>query len=215
MENYPAYDKKEFPCPNKMKRRLTISNVLIFANIVMWLAVLLLVSSCEPAVTPARQFITYKGDHYSWPKLSESLQSKKLIFEARFNESAKYDFGNTAEQSDKNKLMGFCDCNSLPHENSARFAWQWFNNQLEIYAYCYVNGERQEKYVGVVDINTYHHFELELSAGQYLFRLNDQPAITMKRGNTCGMGSYSKLWPYFGGHVAAPHDVTIDIKSIY
>ena len=68
---------------------------------------------------------------------------------------------------------------------------------------------------GVVDINTYSHFELELPADQYLFRLNDQPTVTMKRGGTCGVGSYSKLWPYFGGHVPAPHDVTIDIKSIY
>jgi hypothetical protein len=198
-----------------MERQLNISNALMSTNIVMWLAILVLASSCEPAVEPTRRFITYKGDHYSWPKLLESLQSQKLVFDARFNETAKYDFGALAVQSDKNKLMGFCDCNSLPHENSARFAWQWFNNQLEIYAYCYVKGERQEKYVGVVDINTYNHFEVEFTSDQYIFRLNAQPAVTMKRGSACSVGSYSKLWPYFGGHVAAPHDVIIDIRSIY
>jgi hypothetical protein len=142
------------------------------------------------------------------------MQSQKLVFEARFNESAIYNFNDPAIQSDKNKLMGFCDCNSLPHENSARFAWQWYNNRLEIYAYCYVNGNRQEQFIGVVQLHHYNHFELEVGK-EYIFRLNNEAPVTVRRGNTCKTGAYFKLWPYFGGHVAAPHDVTIDIKPIY
>lgn len=208
-----SLSKTEFN--KKFNAELRTNTILIITNFVVWLAAIFLLASCEPRIDPTRQFITYKGDHYSWPRLSESLQSQILKFEARFNETAKYDFGDQSLQSDKNKLMGFCDCNSAPHENSARFAWQWFNNRLEIYAYCYANGVREEKFIGVVDINSYNHYEIEFTADQYLFRLNNQPAVTMKRGSACSQGAYFKLWPYFGGHVAAPHDVIIDIKPEY
>ncbi|MBI3220041.1 MAG: hypothetical protein HYZ44_11045 [Bacteroidetes bacterium] len=188
-------------------------NHLLMAHV--FVSVFILMMGCEPEIEPIRQFITYKGDHYSWPRVSETLQSKTMAFEARFNETAKYDFKDLSIQSDKNKLMGFCDSNSLPHDNSARFAWQWFNDRLEIYAYCYANGVRLEQFVGVVELNEYNHYEIEMADGQYIFRLNNLPAVTVKRGNASGMGAYYKLWPYFGGHIAAPHDVIIDIKSIY
>lgn len=199
----------------KIKYQIILRRVLLIASIIMGLSVAAMLVSCEPAIEPHRQFFIPKGDHYSFPKLSENLQSEKLEFQARFNESAKYDFGDLSIQSDKNKLMGFCDCNSLPHDNSARFAWQWYNNRLEIYAYCYVNGARQEQFIGVVGINEYSHYEISISGNQYIFRLNDQAPVYMKRGSSCSTGFYFKLWPYFGGHVAAPHDVTIDIKTIY
>ncbi len=199
----------------QLKHQQLVRLVLLIANIIMCTLVIFLFTRCEPAVDPVREFITYKGDHYSWPKLTESMQIRKLVFEARFNETAKYDLGDPAAQSDKNKLMGFCDCNSLVHENSARFAWQWFNNRLEIYGYCYVNGDRQEKFIGVVELNSYNHYELEMADGEYVFRLNDLPTVSMKRGSSCRTGVYFKLWPYFGGHVPAPHDVIIDIKPIY
>jgi len=194
---------------------ITIRRVLLTGNRVAWMAMLLSFTSCEQTIEPTRQFITYKGDHYSWPKPSESLQSQALTFEARFNESAIYNFGDPALQSNKNKLMGFCDCNSLPHENSARFAWQWFEDRLEIFAYCYNNGVREEKYVGVVNLNVYNHFEIGITSRQYLFRLNNQPTVIMRRGTVCDQGAYFKLWPYFGGHVPAPHNVIIDIGMTY
>ena len=200
---------------DKMKRELRLGSILMMANIIFWSLATLLMFSCEPAADPTRQFITYKGDHYSWPKLTESLQNKALAFEAKFNPTAIYDFQDESIQSDKNKLMGFCDCNSTVHENSARFAWQWFNNRLEIYAYTYVNGERQEQFIGVVEINEYNHYELALEDSHYVFKLNNNEPVYMERAKVCLTGVYLKLWPYFGGHIAAPHDVVIDIKAIY
>jgi hypothetical protein len=171
--------------------------------------------TCEPEYIPVKTFVIRKGNHHSTPRVSESLQSDKLSFEARFDESAIYDLGDTAIQSNKNKLLGFSDCNSLHHQNSARFAWQWFNDKLEIYAYCYVNGDRREKFVGVVETNEYNRYEIQLKDDEYIFRLNNLEPVRIERGNVCDYGLYYKLWPYFGGSLPAPHDVEIEIKTLY
>ncbi|MGE0590248.1 MAG: hypothetical protein AB7O48_16835 [Cyclobacteriaceae bacterium] len=174
--------------------------------------VILLAQGCEPEVEPIKTFVTRKGDHYAYPRVVESLQSRTLAFDAMFNETAIYDFGDLALQSNKNKLFGFSDCNSLHHQNSARFAWQWFNERLEIYAYCYVNGERIEEFVGVVALNEFNHYQIEISEDHYTFILNNETPVYIKRGNTCERGVYYMLWPYFGGHIPAPHDVQVFIR---
>lgn len=173
----------------------------------------LFAQGCEPEEEPIRMFVTRKGEHYAHPRVVESLQSRTLAFDAMFNKTAIYDFGDPALQSNKNKLLGFSDCNSLHHENSARFAWQWFNERLEIYAYCYANGERLEKFVGVVELNEYNHYRIDIREDRYVFTLNNESQVYIKRGNTCERGIYYKLWPYFGGHVPAPHDIQIFIRG--
>lgn len=172
--------------------------------------------SCEPAPEDLliRHFIIKKGEHYSTPRLAEMLQSKRLRFKATFDESAIYDFNDAALQTNKNKLLGFSDCNSLHHENSARFAWQWLNDRLEIYAYCYVGGERVEQFVGVVNINEENEYEIELTSHGYIFYLNNEKITTIARSNSCDQGAYYMLYPYFGGSEPAPHQVRIDISMI-
>lgn len=200
----------------KKNSKTWLRNVLfIVLRDISSLSLVISFSQCEPAAEPYRQFIVHRGDHYAFPKLTETLQSRVLIFDARFNESAIYYLGEQSIQCSRNKLMGFCDCNAQVHENSARFAWFWYQDQLKIYAYCYVNGEVQEQFVGVADIGKYNRYEIELAKDQYIFRLDDNPPVYMKRGNNCTAGTYFKLWPYFGGRATAPHDITIDIKSIY
>lgn len=172
----------------------------------------LLLQGCEPEVEPVRMFVTQTGEHYAQPRVVESLQSRTLAFDAMFNETAIYNFGDPALQSNKNKLLGFSDCSSLHHENSARFAWQWFNERLEIFAYCYSNGERIEKFIGIVNLNEFNHYRIEIGEDNYSFILNNEPPVYIKRGNTCERGVYYMLWPYFGGHIPAPHDVQIFIQ---
>lgn len=168
---------------------------------------------CEPAPDDlfVRRFYIEKGEHYSTPRIIETMQTDRLIFTAQFDESAMYDLGDQSMQSNKNKLLGFADCNSLHHENSARFAWQWYKNQLEIYAYCYVNSERIEKFVGVVNINELNHYEIQVQQNQYVFRLNQSESVQIERASTCNSGVYYMLWPYFGGSMPAPKQVKIDI----
>jgi hypothetical protein len=178
------------------------------------LALLAVTSACEPAPDDlfARRFLIRSGDHYSTPRLAETLQSDRLIFHATFDQSAVYDFGDAALQTNKNKLLGFADCNSLHHENSARFAWQWFNDRLEIYAYCYVNSERVEEFAGVVNLDEKNLYEIRLTDAEYIFYINGKQTNAIGRASVCDKGIYYMLYPYFGGSLAAPHDVTITLS---
>jgi hypothetical protein len=182
------------------------------AILLMLAAASTLFTSCEEEADLSRDFVIAEGEHYASPRIVQSLQSNTLSFSAKFNETAMYHFDDAGFQDSKNKLLGFSDCNSLHHDNSARFAWQWYNDQLEIYAYCYVNGERAEKFIGVVKLHEVNHYELKVTDASYEFQLNNQEPITIKRGNVCDKGVYYLLWPYFGGSVPAPHNVHIALK---
>lgn len=173
---------------------------------------LLLLTACEQEADLFRQFVILKGEHYSTTHIVQSLQSNSLKFDAKFDTSAQYYFAEEGYQDSKNKLLGFSDCNSLHHENSARFAWQWLHDQLEIYAYCYVNSQRVEKFIGVVNINEVNHYELSIKGDNYIFQLNHNEPVSIDRGNVCNTGIYYMLWPYFGGTLPAPHNVTIQLK---
>lgn len=173
---------------------------------------LLIMSGCEPEDDLFKQFVIRQGEHYSSQHFIQSMQSSSLSFEAKFDTSAKYLFTDEGFQDSKNKLLGFSDCNSLHHENSARFGWQWFNDRLEIFAYCYVNSQRTEKYIGVVNIDEVNHYELRIVGNDYIFQLNNNSPVSIERGSVCNAGTYYILWPYFGGTLPAPHDVTIKVK---
>lgn len=175
---------------------------------------LLVFVSCEPEADLYRHFTIQKGDHFANPRVVESLQASRLVFEAKFDESSVYHFEEEGFQDSKNKLLGFSDCNSMHHENSARFAWQWYNEQLEIYAYCYVNGLRVEEFIGVVNLYETNRYEIEITSEQYVFRLNNGEPHYIQRGNVCNSGLYYMCWPYFGGTLPAPHDVRIAIKTM-
>lgn len=173
---------------------------------------MVLIAGCESEVELVTTFTIPKGEHYSVPRRVQSLQDNVLRFRARLNGSAIYDFGNSADQSAKNKLLGFSDCNSTHHENSARFAWQWFDNELQIFAYCYVNGERVEKYVATIPLNEYVDYSITLEDNAYRFQVGKTEPVEIVRGNTCDRGIHYLLWPYFGGGIPAPHDVSLELQ---
>lgn len=189
---------------------------IVFKTTMILLSCIWSLSSCEETdqMVLIRRFTVRQGEHYSTPKLAESLQSDRLIFKASFDETAQYDLGNEALQTNKNKLLGFADCNSQHHDNSARFAWQWFHNQLEIYSYCYANGERLEQYLGTVGIGEQNTFEIRLKDHTYEFYINSELRGVERRGTVDKKGVYYMLWPYFGGSVPAPHDVNVFIQIL-
>jgi hypothetical protein len=174
--------------------------------------VLAVVLACEPEADLFKTFIIQKGEHYANPRVVQTLQSSTLNFDAKFDQSAMYIFDEEGFQNSKNKLLGFSDCNSLHHENSARFAWQWYNNQPEIWAYCYVNGSRVEKFIGVAALNKVESYSLSIKGDDYVFQFADNPPVRIERGNVCARGVYYMLWPYFGGSLPAPHTVKIEVK---
>ncbi|MEO1255669.1 MAG: hypothetical protein AAFY41_12430, partial [Bacteroidota bacterium] len=78
-----------------------------------------IITGCEPAlVKPYETFVIPKGKHSNGWK-AQSLQSRTLSFSAIFDQTAIYKTATTENQHDINKLMGFSDCNSFHHENSA------------------------------------------------------------------------------------------------
>lgn len=175
---------------------------------------ILAITACEPEADLARVFKISEGEHYSTPRIVQSMHSNILTFEATFDASAMYDFEQEGFQDSKNKLLGFADCNAQHHDNSARFAWQWYNDRLEIFAYCYVNGERKEAFIGVVNIHEVNRYSISIHDGYYAFQINGLDPVLVDRGQGCGRGVYYMLWPYFGGTLPAPHDVFVKIKII-
>jgi hypothetical protein len=152
-----------------------------------------------------------KGEHSSEAPFQVRKVSA-LTFEATFNASAMYETANKENQADINKLYGVADCHTDHHSNSARFGWRWFNNQLEIHAYTYLNKVRQSKLVDIVELNKAYTYEIILTDNKYTFKLNGKTVELPRHCN--GQGEGYQLYPYFGGDETAPHDIIIAIREL-
>lgn len=157
------------------------------------------------------EYVINKNGHSSMSSI-QKVEINSLKFKARFDSSAKYITDDPVNQADINKLYGFSDCNSHHHTNSARFGWRWYNGQLEIHAYTYLNGIRNHQYITSVNVNKTYTYELKAEKEQYLFILNGT-AVALPRGCS-GPASGYKLFPYFGGNETAPDTITIVITEI-
>lgn len=179
------------------------------------LSILLMLFACEPALEdPYENFIIPEGKHDNGWKM-QSQQSKRLNFSAIFDQTAIYRTTTSENQHDINKLMGFSDCNSMHHENSARFGWRWLDGKLEIHAYAYVNGERISQYIGNVALNEPTDYQLQITDEYYVFYLQGYDPVRIARETPCTKGLYYMLFPYFGGDEVAPHDILIQILTKY
>ena len=136
----------------------------------------------------SRDFLIRQGEHYSIPRLMETTDSRSIKFKATFDESASYTLDDPSMQTNKNKLLGFSDCSSLHHENSARFGWQWFNGQLEIYAYCYVDSAWVEEFLQAIDINEENLYEITKTDEEYIFYINGDRKAAITRSRDCESG---------------------------
>jgi hypothetical protein len=160
----------------------------------------------------ATHYVIAQGKHESDKSEFTTIQSKRILFKAKFDETAKYQTAIAANQEDINKLYGISDCNSFHQTNSARFGWRWLNGNLEIWGYTYNNGERNYTFINTVPINDYSEYEIEFTETKYIFRVNGTYA-QMARACSGDAKGY-KLYPYFGGDEAAPHDVNIWIEDL-
>ncbi len=170
--------------------------------------------SCEERLeTPFTKYTIKEGDHYATYAV-ELLQSDFLSFEAKFDETAIYTSSNEENQWDTNKLFGFSDCNSLHHENSARFGWRWLDGKIDILAYCYVDGNRIIEEIGTTMPGEVNYYQISLTDSHYVFTMDDL-TVNIERHKPCDIGGYYLLFPYFGGDDVAPHDIHIFIKRSY
>lgn len=195
-------------------KSLHLSIVRAFRSSLAICAVIAALSSCEEALEApsTREFVIREGQHYASPRLFERLETRRLSFRATFDESAMYTIEDPAMRSDKNKLMGFSDCNCTFLQNSASFAWQWNQSQLEIYAYSYVDSVRIEQFISYVDLNEENLYEIATTDDEYVFYLNGERTTAIPRTTNCNKGTNHIVYPYFGGPVPAPHNVRIKIE---
>lgn len=177
--------------------------------------IIALLTSCEEKIVePYDSFVLPAGRHSGFNGV-QSLQSRSLSFTAIFDETAKYQTVIPENQYDINKLLGFSDCNSVHHHNSARFGWRWVDNQLEIHAYAYVDGDRKNEFVGIATLNRPYDYRLSFTDDAYHFYMEGVDPVTILREPVCNRGFYYMLYPYFGGDEPAPHDILIKIRFDY
>ena len=160
-----------------------------------------------------------KGKHRAWPPAPGLFWNKKTLQRVvSFDISAKYDLPGTEDDEDVNKLFGI---GYLPghHTDSARFGWVYNNasNKIDVYAYCYVNGERKIKFICAINLFKRVLMVLDVLSDCYCFSVVDPKWTNLVLGSIDVKKDHDKkigyrLGCYFGGNQTAPHKITIEIK---
>lgn len=135
----------------------------------------------------------------------------------KFDESCRYDLGND-DQFDTNKLVGIGYL-WHHHKDSARFGWRYWTErkEIELSAYCYVNGRRVIQHVGFCQIGKQYKIHLTVSKQTYFFGIDDCDSKAIWHTE---VPKYHQkklkygLWPYFGGNQVAPHTMKIELKRL-
>lgn len=182
---------------------------------VLLMLALVLFSSCqglpEPDIDGFETFTLRKGKHHSVKKrIPFNGKGIKVIVE--FNESAIYNLAVKSDQADINKLIGFSDCNTHHHNQSARIGWRWYKDELEILAYVYNEEKLMFKSMGHIPLNTEIDLMIQSVNGAYEFSGTGLDSVAIDKVTNCGGIDNYWLWPYFGGNQSAPHDITIRMK---
>lgn len=160
--------------------------------------------------TKRTEYLIKQGNHFCEQNGPELMIDPVIRATVTFDSSAAYTSLDTVNQGDVNKLIGFSDCNTNHQENSARLGWSWNGKKIALYAYAYSNKARIIKALGNVDVNQSFPCSVTVGAGYYYFKVNNR-TDSIARFCTGHTGYRYKLFPYFGGDEAAPHDVRIII----
>lgn len=143
---------------------------------------------------------------------------KSFTWTVKFTESCRYDL-QSADQFDANKLIGI---GYLPghHKDSARFGWRYDTKteQVEILAYCYVNGRREIQHICHCMIGQQYDLHLKILTTCYYLSVHykeDMVAI----GHAWVNHNHDKkfmyrLGAYFGGQARAQRDTDIELKKL-
>jgi hypothetical protein len=157
-------------------------------------------------------FIVYtikKGEHYSGSNLSfksgDTIECLGIM-----TESCIYTI-DSINQCDINKLFGLSD--ALSHsDDSARFGWRYYNNDIEILAYVRRGSNFYFEILGTVNAGDVERYKIEILKDVYRFTFKDK-VFNMPRTSNYKGPRYT-LYPFFGGNITAPHDITIKLKKI-
>lgn len=168
-------------------------------------------------VRPLRFGLWWNRNHFKWSVL--------------FTESCRYDL-KTDDQFDTNKLVGvgylrgwfrpakasWWKLWAYHHKDSARFGWRYWTDrgEVELSAYCYVNGRRVIQHIGFCEVNKWYNIRLRVTHRSYLFELEEVTGKSI--GVAVTQHNHSKklqyrLGLYFGGNATAPTEMHIKIEK--
>lgn len=156
-------------------------------------------------------FTISAGQHNSISR-QEPFTGRGINVTAVFDESAAYTLEQTSDQADINKLIGFSDCGQHHQSESARLGWRWLNDELQILAYSYLEGDLSFELMGSIPLNTEIDMMIIANSGNYVFSGTGLETVTLTRTNNCSTEENYWLWPYFGGNQVAPQQIKIRLK---
>ncbi len=164
------------------------------------------------STTVSTEYYIKQGNHYCEQNQAELMFDTTINATVVFDSSAIYTSLTIENQGDVNKLIGFSDGGTNHQENSARLGWSWNGQKVVLYAYAYVNKVRIIKTIALADINQEVTCAVQAKTDYYSFTVNGV-TDTVQRYSAGYTGLRYKLFPYFGGDEAAPHDVRIKITE--
>ena len=154
-----------------------------------------------------------QGQHYATQNTFQAVEYSELTFTVKFDSSAIYQSVDAENQEDINKLYGFSDNNAEHQQFSARFGWNWARGALRLYAYVYNSGERISQELTSIQIGPEYTCSINVSDDHFIFSTN-HVTVELRRDSKTPNASGYKLFPYFGGNEAAPHEIHIWIKEL-
>jgi hypothetical protein len=130
-----------------------------------------------------------------------------------FDNSAIYNF-NGPHQFAVNKLLGFTDGTINHHKNSFRIGWRYVpeSNNIEISAYTYVDGVRNNEVLTTIEIFEQMSCEVTCLEGVYRIVINEFKVHYVKRSTNIKWKYKHSLYPYFGGEMVAPQYIFINTQ---
>ncbi len=172
-------------------------------------------SGDDHSISSFSQYSSFKirqGAHYCDQNTIKSVRTSEMKFLVKFDSSAIYQTLDPENQYDINKLWGFSE-DTDNHYNSARIGWSWNNEALRLYGYVYANGILNYQEITPVPIGSEITCRIKPAANTYLFNVNGV-SISLPRSLSTSEAIGYQQYPYFGGDEAAPHLITILVKSL-
>jgi hypothetical protein len=173
----------------------------------------------KPVTSTFTRYTIQQGAHECDQRSIKSVSGTSMNFIAKFDSTAIYpevitDYNHAY---DVNKLWGFSEGLSNQY-NSARIGWRWLNNQLQLFAYVYVNGtllrdpvSYDPPFIKTVTIGSEVNCSIAVSGSNYTFTV-DGIVVKTPRGTSASRFNGYQQYPYFGGTLTAPHRINIYIK---
>jgi|ERR1044072_2604987 hypothetical protein len=184
-------------------------------------------------------FTIPEGKHTAKPfRFGIWFRKKTFTWKVWFDTSCTYDL-NGVDQADTNKLCGvgyFSKLRIIPKKyfnkinffafepmhwtDSARFGWRYDaqKNQIELMAYCYVNGNRVIKSICFCDTSEEYRISLTVSGGVYVFKCLDSSVDYIYGMSIVNARNFKnlkyRLGVYFGGNQTAPHTMCINLSAL-